>query len=233
MLEFQKKAIIYFVIIEALLYYLILFGHIQIRSGVLHYLSIVFCFIFLLVEFKKTKDYLLILIAMFFTVIADFFLTFLGVGQIIGTLFFFFAQFFYMIRLNLKTKPVQLQFSLPYVIVFLVFFIGISVVFLQKIDVLLTISILYYSFLIVNLVLSWVKKPTNFLFAIGLLFYLFCDTLVGLSMSGPYMSISVDTWLYNLIHFPINLIWMFYLPSQVLITLSIFTNKKEALSNEF
>jgi len=225
MKKYSLPITVSFIISETIIWISIIFFRLNIPSGVLHYFSIVLCFIYLLllIPYEK-KEEKLALIAMTFTLIADFFLTLLGaegLKQILGTVFFVGTQVFLMLRIKEMNNRKRIHSFFPYFILWSVLLILISGVLLHRIDILLFFSISYYTMLLMNMVLSWVYIKKNVLFAFGMLFFVFCDTLVGLSMSGPYFEIIQGTILYSLTHMPINLIWFFYLPSQVLISLSI------------
>lgn len=225
----NRISLFLFLTIELVLYVAILFLRVGLPSGFLHYLSIVVCFVYLLIHFKQNRDYTVVFIGMFFTVIADFFLTLLGTEQILGTFFFFLAQMMYMLRLHYLQKKMLFKPLIPYIITFILLFVFVGIVMLHQIDLLLVISFLYYSFLLVNLGSAFMKRKEFPLFFIGLLFYLACDTLVGLSMSFPYLTFVEGGIIDSIIHFPLNLIWMFYLPSQVLITLSALRKSEVTL----
>lgn len=81
---------------------------------------------------------------------------------------------------------------------------------------------LYFSQLASNTVLAWmVKGRPGRLFAVGLTLFVGCDLCVGLFNALPqdaplYFAVSVGMWL-------------FYLPSQVLIALSALPQKEESL----
>lgn len=225
MRKYSLPITLLFIFIETTIWISIIFFNLPIPSGVMHYLSIVLCFVYLLLLMPyKKKEEQLALLAMTFTLIADFFLTLLGaegLKQILGTVFFVGTQVFLMLRIKEMNERKGIQSFLPYFILWGVLMIMIAGVLLQQLDILLFFSISYYTMLLMNMVLSWVYVKKNVLFAFGMLFFVFCDTLVGLSMSGPYFEIVQGTVLYSLTHAPINLIWFFYLPSQVLISLSI------------
>ena len=77
---------------------------------------------------------------------------------------------------------------------------------------------LYFSQLLSNTVLAWRMGRPGRLFAVGLALSVGCDVCVGLFNalppgSAPYFAVSVGMWL-------------FYLPSQVLIALSAFPGKE-------
>lgn len=79
---------------------------------------------------------------------------------------------------------------------------------------------LYFSQLLSNTVLAWRAGRPGRLFAVGLTLFVGCDVCVGLFNalppgSPPYSAASVG-------------MWFFYLPSQVLITLSALHGKEEA-----
>ena len=88
-------------------------------------------------------------------------------------------------------------------------------------DPLAVISICYYVNLIFNIILAFLQFKNYRLFAIGLVFFLLCDTVIGLQvMSSGYLPIPDGSLLHRILYLPINLAWLFYLPSQVLISLS-------------
>ena len=65
------------------------------------------------------------------------------------------------------------------------------------------------------------KSP---LFAIGLVLFLLCDTIIGINVaSGAYITISEASLLYKITHLPFDLAWVFYIPSQAFIALSLHT----------
>ena len=78
---------------------------------------------------------------------------------------------------------------------------------------------LYFSQLAANALLAWTLKGERWrAFALGLTLFVGCDVCVGLFNvlppgSAPYFAVSVGMWL-------------FYLPSQVLIALSAFPGKE-------
>lgn len=54
----------------------------------------------------------------------------------------------------------------------------------------------------------------------ALILFLLCDTVIGLQVaSGAYLPIPESSLLHRIIFMDLNLAWLFYLPSQVLISL--------------
>lgn len=84
------------------------------------------------------------------------------------------------------------------------------------------LAALYFSQLLSNTALAWTRKGRGFrTFALGLTLFVGCDACVGLFNALPpgsalYPAASIGMWL-------------FYLPSQVLIALSALAEKEEAL----
>ena len=71
------------------------------------------------------------------------------------------------------------------------------------------------------MIFAFAQGKRNLVFALGLLFFLCCDTLIGLSCLGQYFPIAEDSTLYTVINPGFNLAWAFYVPSQTLIALSL------------
>ncbi len=85
---------------------------------------------------------------------------------------------------------------------------------------------LYYANLLTNIVFAFRNFKTAPTFAIGLLLFAFCDLLVGFTMLDLYLPVTESSIVYKLTHCDLNLIWVFYVPSQTLIALSSRTAKK-------
>jgi len=83
----------------------------------------------------------------------------------------------------------------------------------------------YYVNLLVNIIESFICFKAEKLFAVGLVFFVLCDTVIGLqAAAGSYLPISEESLIYKIIFMDFFLSWFFYLPSQVLIAMS--TNQK-------
>jgi hypothetical protein len=223
----KHNKIALFLLVELVLYIFILFVPGVLPSGVFHFTSIVVCLLFLLLNKVNSKKWNIILIGMIFTVIADYFLTLRGTEQLLGTIFFAFAQLMFGLVLHVQELTHKSRFLIAR-LVFVLAFLGISYVVVgSAIDVLVIVAVFYYSNLVYNAVVACRYWRRDWLFALGLLFYICCDTLVGLSQSADYLYLAPDSIWVFLLNFPINLIWLFYLPSQMLIVLS--TQKHQQL----
>ena len=207
-----------FLLIQAILYVLILAVPAA-PLAVCCYLSIVLCFIFALLLHRPGSN--LFIAGLACTLCADFFLVVMDpIQRLWGMVFFLAAQLCYATALH-RQKPVR----------WLVFFrlgltalaITIAVAVLGKAtDLLALISICYYANLITNIIAAFSQWQKSRLLPIGLVLFLLCDTVIGLQVAaGGYLPIPESSWLYQLIFSGFNLVWFFYLPSQVLIVLSL------------
>lgn len=211
-----------FLLLEAVLYYLILTtgGKLLVASS---FLSIVLCFCFALLSWGDKFT----IAGLACTVMADLFLVvWQPQQQLWGMVWFLCAQCLYAVRLQ------RLSHSRILGIV-RVALTGIGalvtvLVLREKTDALAVISVCYYANLIMNIVQSMSIFKKVPLLAIGFVLFLLCDTVIGLQVAaGGYLPISEGSLLHRIIFMDFFLSWFFYLPSQVLIALS--SRKKEML----
>ena len=92
-------------------------------------------------------------------------------------------------------------------------------------DAVAVVSMFYYANLILNTVFAFIGFKKNPLFAIGLLLFILCDTVVGLSMIDGYLPVSQDSLIYKMTHPGFNLAWVFYVPSQTLLSISLLPKR--------
>ena len=90
-------------------------------------------------------------------------------------------------------------------------------------DLLSVVSVFYYAQLVVNLVFSFFSRKLR-IFSLGLVLFALCDLSIGLSeLARGYLGADPGSILYTITHTGVNLAWVFYLPSQVLISASLLT----------
>lgn len=220
-------------------------------SSAIKYISILICLLFVFFPVKKrsnlentstydSKDILLLRLALTFTFISDYFLLFTS-EIIAGLLSFILVQLLYLVRIynwkqdasliSKSKNPLYLYF-LPNIVITILILIP-SFMFLKNInlDIMLTITLVafYFISLIINSIsvlkisLKTRSKRAK-IFAIGLLLFVLCDINVGLFNLTYY--IPINPFLYKKIHDITSVsMWLFYLPSQVLISLSKYTQK--------
>ena len=212
----KRLPILLFLAMEVVLYYFILTAGGQ-TLVVTSYLAIVLCFLFSLQGVKTNP---LTVAGLACTVGADFCLVICDpIQQLWGMVFFLGAQTFYAVHLH------RIRKSTPLLIARLILTVAgilIAIFVLQnKTDALALISICYYANLIMNLVVAFTQWQKSKLLPIGFVLFILCDTIIGLQVAASgYLPIAEGSILYNLLFSGFNTAWMFYLPSQVLITLN-------------
>ncbi len=213
-----------FICAEAMLYYIIMTAGGTLLWGS-QFASVVLCFLFSLTGLKD-KSYT-VPVALAFTVGADYFLVAHHPQlRLLGMLFFIGTQGAYAFLLH-KQNPKKL---------FLWLRLGLSLVSTaicfavlgKGVDPLSLVSLCYYANLITNIIMAFDGFSKNRLFAIGLLLFLLCDTVVGLQVSCEgYLPIKEGSFLHRIIFPSFNPAWMFYLPSQVILALCAVQKTKE------
>ena len=229
----MKKKIIFiastavFLAVEDLLGYLL-----QVREGrevaFFSFLSIILACAFFFVFFELSKDYFLTQAALICTVCADYFLVWLDPReQLPAMIFFSFTQLFYFARIFLadenKTRRIvhiSLRAGLSAIAV-----IATLIVLGEKADAVALVSLFYYANLAVNIIFALAEFKKHYILAIGLVLFLLCDTVIGLTLIGGYLTIPADSFIYKIIYPGFNLAWVFYLPSQALIASSLLPKK--------
>ncbi|MBQ7411704.1 MAG: hypothetical protein IJW10_02210 [Clostridia bacterium] len=178
---------------------------------------------------EKSKDYLFTQIGLCFTVFADLCLVVADpIQREWGMVFFSITQIAYFVKiyLNQHTPSLKRAHLIARGCAILVALVATCVVLRDKTDFLSLISLFYYANLIVSLVFAFMAGRKMLVFAIGLAFFALCDASVGLStMAELYIKVSEGSVLYSIIHPGFNLAWVFYVPSQALIAISLATSK--------
>lgn len=193
------------------------------------FIGILLCFavaVFFLYSCRN-KDSVIVVIALLFTVISDLFILVLDdlfyakslypLQYEIGLMTFLVTHFAYYYRLyadRLKKIWISLTVRLTLIAVSVGVMCGIF-----GFDFLLVEACVYIIILTANVVEAFIicrRSRKNLIFALGLLLFLLCDIFVGLQNSAM---IGLDLRRYmDLISYSI---WIFYLPGQVLLALSV------------
>jgi len=192
-------------------------------SSILSYLSITLCFLFAFCFFKRDKDYLFTLLAILFTLIADVFLVLCSPQkQLAGMIAFLFTQTFYAIKLLFAKQRNLTKIIFTAIRVFASCIMALVAKFVLKnnCDALAIVSVVYYANLLLNVIHAFICR--KWLFAFGLILFALCDICIGLQiMANGYLPIPSDSILIKILYPGFNLPWVFYLPSQVAIALSV------------
>lgn len=137
----------------------------------------------------------------------------------VGMLFFSVVQLLYAVRLVWQTPPRHRGWLLALRgAVSLLALLATTVVLGEGCDLLALLSLFYFSNLLVNAATALALARRGPFLAMGLSLFVFCDLFVGFSMLGQYLpSESLPAFLT---HPPINMAWVFYAPSQLLLAIS-------------
>lgn len=225
----KKVFLILVLLVELFLYTLFLyfdFNDINIEiSNWLKYVGIIICFLASLIPiFSKNsaKPKYFIPFSLFFTLVSDYFLL-INTDKnlyIFGVVIFIIVQLSYFIYIEtLKKNKTSFLISLIFrIILSSILIIVLSII---RFDLLSIVSACYFVELLMNFItsLSLIKINKFFLiFSIGLLLFIGCDISVGLT--------NLDLFEGHIKNLVSNLMWIFYLPSQVLISFSNYINFK-------
>ena len=225
----KKVFLILVLLVELFLYTFFLyfdFNDINIEiSNWLKYVGIIICFLTSLIPiFSKNaaKTQYFIPFSLFFTLVSDYFLLIITDKNlyIFGVVIFIIVQLSYFIYIEtLKKNKTSFLISLIFrIILSSILIIVLSII---RFDLLSIVSACYFVELLMNFItsLSLVKINKYFLiFSIGLLLFIGCDISVGLT--------NLDLFEGHIKNLVSNLMWIFYLPSQVLISFSNYINYK-------
>jgi hypothetical protein len=174
--------------------------------------------LFIGAEGINIKDKQLVQAARFFTLIADFYLVILNNCEI-GIAAFCIVQTIYIVRYSAmcKAKRIRLLFLVP---INLMLGLVVYQLKLQSLNKTLTVlAAIYGCLLITSLYLA--VKTRQYIIGVGMVLFFMCDTNVAL-----YNIITRTQNSFSQAEFIIGfLIWLFYLPSQLLLTLSGFDSK--------
>jgi len=182
--------------------------HMEMQAVVVKYLGIFLCVVYAASKFKRDTR---LIFALLLTLLADALLMLMG-ALVLGLFVFCFVQFFHTMRLT----KIDSRFIVTYgLAVFVVFAAGL----LLGMKALYVLAVIYAAGLLFNLRLAWQwrkKEPDSIRASCcwwGFLLFVLCDICVGLwylgtigEVSPPVMSIAGV------------LVFMFYYPSQVLIS---------------
>ena len=215
-----KLRLIVFVLIELVLAILV-----QLTNGTLNtivsFSSVVLAFIFALLNYNNNNK--LIIIGLFTTVCADIFLVVVDpIKQNLAMCFFSITQICYFIYIynNQNIKQQKINILIRTITIILILCLTI-IILKDNVDFLSLISVFYYINLVINIICSFIVKNKNIYLSIGLILFACCDLSIGLSiMSDAYLPLKEGTFLYFIANPGFNLAWIFYVPSQTLISLS-------------
>lgn len=218
----KRTITIFFLLLELFLYASIIyidFFVAYLSSTPIKYFSIICCFIYSIIIAFIYKCINPILLALFFTVVADYFLLFTN-NFYFGILFFVFVQisyFIYLCGLKKIIPKLILVISLCILANLVIFYLVPScqplLFIITLYSLLMLLNIIYYS-------LHIRKAPhIDIIFLLcGIVLLLLCDIHVGLHNASKFFCINSE-FLIQYSNTADKLVWIFYLPSQICIAL--------------
>ena len=237
MLLKNKKYIIFlsalFIVAEIVLSVLIHKIHGEVNT-IVSYAAVVFACLFAVLFAERTKVYFFTQAALVMTVLADYFLVILPeIKQFPAMVFFSIAQIAYFARIYVSTEKKRMRvFHCVLRLEVVVFAVILTFIVLRHmIDAVSVISMFYFANLIVNIIFAFAQFKKNYLLAVGLLLFACCDVLIGFSFLGNYLEIAPGSFAYKLAHPGMNLAWVFYVPSQTLLALSLMPDRLKKISS--
>lgn len=212
-----------------------------ISSDTIKFLSMIFVFILSFMAGKDTlfsRDIFLLQIGLLITLLADVFLLLLNSHYILGIGLFCLVQIIYSIRYKPKNaKKITANFALVFILLLLTY-ICIDK-FILEIDFLIIIA-LYYAICLLSSTSKAIQLYKNKsypslngkIIALGMVLFLLCDINVALyNIVGSIPTPS--NMIVQLKNISFVSMWLFYLPSQVLLSLSGYSDEylKRIFSN--
>lgn len=194
----------------------------------LRYASVVLACLFCVAFAEKSASYFLTQLALIFTVGADYFLVYrTDILQLPAMLCFSVVQIAYFLRLYFEDGSLtrrRVHVILRAVLSVLV--LGVTAAVLGKnCDAVAMASMFYYANLVLNAIFACMSFKKNPIFAVGLVLFILCDTVIGLSMIDAYLPVAGDSLLYRVLSPGFDLAWAFYLPSQALLAVSLLPSR--------
>lgn len=205
---------------------------VQITSGstlvYVSYAVVLLAFAFAALQFDATPRWALTQLALLGTVFADYFLVVKGAEQqFLAMLFFSVTQLAYAARLFVEdrnkarqTVHLTLRIAFPLTVLIVTF-----AVLGDNTERVALISMFYFANLALNVVFAFLQWKQSRLLAIGLALFLCCDVFIGFSLIEGWLPLTHGSFLYALAHPGFNAAWLFYVPSQAVLALSVLSNR--------
>lgn len=227
----KRITIILFYLVEFLLYGAFLFldvgqEHLDSQSSFLKILSIFICFVTsMIITWPLYKNELssLLVGATFLTLLADFFLLFTS-QYALGVFLFALVQLCYHLHLyGFKRLPLFLLIPSLGTVILLITLSRIPIVapFLHKNIAVITVASYYFLCLLMNtisvLFCTTLRFSLRLILFTGFILLLICDLQVGYKLCYEISGLSFGTLGQALYRYTSTGMWLFYLPSQVLL----------------
>lgn len=188
-----------FVLLEICIYIcFIIMDFKKIDSSLIKYVGVILC----LLNSLLNKN-ILISLSLLFTLISDYFLLLTDYNVLLGVFMFVLVQFIYMFFLYKNGCKLYLPIRLFFYVICIGFIIS------KQFTLIYILALFYFSTLVMNTISSYSNHKLLIL-SVGLSLFIGCDICVGLHNIMNYGII------YKIVTM---MMWVFYLPSQVLISI--------------
>lgn len=181
-------------------------------SQILKYTGVAFCFLSAAFTYEysfRRDDAKLLILGLFVTLIADALFLFASAFAL-GIIFFSFVQLFYIRRYKKDSFKRNLFMALIFITFCIIgFALGLQLPYISLLGIVYAVLIITATGLAFRSNLPKINKK---LIETGMILFLFCDTNVMLSFFALKISLFYEI--------TSNLVWVFYIPSQVLLSLS-------------
>ena len=198
------------------------------HGRLLRFATVVLACLFCVLFAERSREYLLTQTALLLTVCADWFLVLPpSPNQLPGMVFFAAAQLIYAARLYLSERsPTRRRGQIISRACLSAAAVTVTALVLgADTDAVALISLFYYANLALNIVFAWTQASKQFMMAVGLTLFLLCDTLVGFTFLDSYLTVAEGSLIDRINHPGFDLAWAFYLPSQMLLAVSLLPRR--------
>lgn len=215
------------------LYLDVFYIHNTVNSDILKFISILLCLSMTFITRKRPlddKDILLLQMGMLITVLADIFLLVLDSHYELGVALFSIVQIIYGIR---HSRQKESQSIKKYICIFLILNLFYFVIraFTDKVEYLIFLSLFYGICLIYSVYNGIVAygnrrypKINGIMISLGMVLFLLCD--INVAIYNILGQISGSNGILELLYDISSIsMWLYYLPSQILLSLSGYNFK--------
>lgn len=219
-------AVLLFLLAQAALFPLIQLTSADI-SSLSSYASILLVFLFALFTVGKGDGRGFVRLGILFTLVADYYLVIAEDAYLEGVFAFLLTQTAYFLHLLIKERRGGVRFLnvLTRVAFSTIFMLVACAILGESADRLAIVSVVYYANLLTNLIFALAIGKGERIFSLGLILFAMCDLCIGLeTLFTSYLSSDLFGFMYGE---NINLPWVFYQPSQVLIGLRLLPKVKK------
>jgi len=224
----KQLSLLFFLIIQLYLFAMIVNFNSFFNTKILSILSIFICLIIGVFMFCKTKDYYIMIAAIFLTLIADLVYLFLNDSLSIYLTFLNIIQIFYFLRTYLESDYKKENLTIRFSAIIIGILLG-YVALKNQLDIPAILWIIYFINIFISILFTIKEIGLNNLFPIGLIFLFIHASLIMLFSLEDYTIINIP--LVNFLQeLSFDIKTAVYLPAQVILTCSIFTVNRRSFS---